>query len=120
MQQFINQGYWESSNAYSAGSDIKINSDYSVLFHNSLMAPGKVIMSWNSVNSYQATKLVPQLPILRNNHKYRLSVNAKAAPIYSLIIRLTFLTRRNMKLIMSNFSNGQLNLFIPPKLCSID
>ena len=62
MQQYVNQGYWEPTSEYSAGSQIKINDDASVEFHNSLMAPGKTIMNWNSVNSYQATKLVPQLP----------------------------------------------------------
>ena len=45
MQYFVNQGYWEPTNAYSTGSNIRINPDYSVSFHNSLMAPGKTIMS---------------------------------------------------------------------------
>lgn len=47
MQQYVNQGYWEPTSEYSAGSQIKINDDASVEFHNSLMAPGKTIMRQN-------------------------------------------------------------------------
>lgn len=115
MQYFVNQGYWEPTNAYSAGSNIRINPDYSVSFHNSLMAPGKTIMSWNSVNSYQATKLVPQLPILRNNHKYRLSVNAKAEPIYSLIIRLTFFNAQEHEIDHVEFQQRSIEFVYPPE-----
>lgn len=113
MQYFVNQGYWEPTNVYSAGSNIRINPDYSVSFHNSLMAPGKTIMSWNSVNSYQATKLVPQLPILRNNHKYRLSVNAKAEPIYSLIIRLTFFDAQEHEINHVEFQQRSIEFVYP-------
>ena len=34
MQQYVNQGYWEPTSEYSAGSQIKINDDASVEFHN--------------------------------------------------------------------------------------
>lgn len=115
MQQYVNQGYWEPTSEYSAGSQIKINDDASVEFHNSLMAPGKTIMSWNSINSYQATKLVPQLPILRNNHKYRLSVNAKAEPIYSLIIRLTFFDAQEHEIDHVEFQQRSIEFVYPPE-----
>lgn len=113
MQQYINEGYWEPTNGYSAGSHVKINADYSVKFHNPLMAPGKQIMSWSSVTSYQATKLVPQLPILRNNHKYRLRVNAKANPVNSLIVRLTFLDAQEQEINHVEFQQRSIEFIYP-------
>lgn len=113
MQQFINQGYWEPANAYFFGSQIKIDPDYTVSFHNSLMTPGKTIVSWQSVNSYQATKTVPQLPILRNNHKYRIRVDAKAAPIYSLIVRLTFYDSQEQEIDHLEFQQESIEFVYP-------
>lgn len=114
MQQFVNQGYWDPTSEYAAGSQITIHADASVEFHNSLMAPGKTIMTWQSVHSYQATKLVPQLPILRNNHRYRLRVNAKADPIYSLIVRITFLDAQEHEISHLEFQQRSLEFIFPP------
>ncbi|MBB1124525.1 accessory Sec system protein Asp3 [Limosilactobacillus albertensis] len=113
MQQYVNQGYWEPTNEYPAGSQVTINDDASVEFHNSLMAPGKVIMAWESVHSYQATKLVPQLPILRNDHHYRLRVNAQAQPIYSLIIRITFFDAQEHEISHLEFQQKALEFVYP-------
>lgn len=113
MQQYVNQGYWEPTSEYPAGSQITINEDASVEFHNALMAPGKAIMAWQSVYSYQATKLVPQLPILRNNHRYRLRVTAQAKPVYSLIVRITFLDAQEHEISHLEFQQRSLEFVYP-------
>ncbi|MRN07386.1 accessory Sec system protein Asp3 [Lactobacillus sp. 0.1XD8-4] len=113
MQQYVNQGYWEPTSEYPAGSQITINEDASVEFHNALMAPGKTIMAWQSVYSYQATKLVPQLPILRNNHRYRLRVTAQAKPVYSLIVRITFLDAQEHEISHLEFQQRSLEFVYP-------
>lgn len=113
MQQYVNQGYWEPTNEYPAGSQVIINDDASAEFHNALMAPGKVIMAWQSVHSYQATKLVPQLPILRNCHRYRLRINAQAKPIYSLIVRITFLDAQEHEISHLEFQQKSLEFVYP-------
>ncbi|MBD5807151.1 accessory Sec system protein Asp3 [Limosilactobacillus walteri] len=113
MQQFVNEGYWEQANAYYAGSKIKIHDDYSVDFHNSLMSSGNSLMTWTSINSYQSTKIVPQLPMLRNNHKYRLSVIASATPTYSLINRLTFFDAQDREISHYEFQKRSLEFTYP-------
>lgn len=114
MQQYVNQGYWDPTREYPAGSQVTINPDDSIQFHNSLMAPGKIIMAWQSVHSYQVTKLVPQLPILENNHRYRLRVNAEAEPTYSLINRVTFLDSQEHEINHLEFQQRAIEFTFPP------
>ena len=91
MQNYINQVYWGPSwNTYYNGSKVTISAKKEVDFNNPLMVPGKDIIKWGSVYNFQANKIVPQLPLLRINQRYRISIKASSEPAQGFFTRIVF------------------------------
>ena len=89
--KFINQVYWDSgAQAYYTGSQISSSPKQRIHFANRLMEPSARIIKWESTTSYQAAKMVPALPILQANHRYRLVVGLTTEPEQAVLLRLEF------------------------------
>lgn len=119
MQQIVNQIYWPSAGAtYMYGTNLKTATNLSTLFSNNLLAVGAVIANWNSVGNYQASKLVPQLPILKIGHQYRINVHATSIPDQTFIVRLVFRDLQGNELKRIDFRSRQRIFVVPEATCS--
>lgn len=101
------------NNFMTNGTHLKIFSDLSVDFQNQLMAPGKEIIRWESINNYQGTKLVPQLPILQVNHQYRINVGIESVPDQTYLIRLSFKNLQGTEIKREDFRSPSHKFVFP-------
>lgn len=113
MQSLVNHIYWSMNNFMTNGTHLKIFSDLSVNFRNQLMAPGKEIIRWESINNYQGTKLVPQLPILQVNHQYRINVGIESVPDQTYLIRLSFKNLQGTEIKREDFRSPSHKFVFP-------
>lgn len=113
MQSLVNHIYWSMNNFMTNGTHLKIFSDLSVDFQNQLMAPGKEIIRWESINNYQGTKLVPQLPILQVNHQYRINVGIESVPDQTYLIRLSFKNLQGTEIKREDFRSPSHKFVFP-------
>lgn len=106
MQNYINQIYWGPAwNTYYNGSKVTISPKKKVDFHNPLMVPGKDIIKWSSSYNFQANKIVPQLPLLRINQRYRIAVKASSEPAQGFFTRIVFFDSQGSEINRLEFHN---------------
>lgn len=106
MQSYINQVYWGPAwNTYYNGSKVTISAKKEVDFNNPLMVPGKNIIKWSSVYNFQSSKIVPQLPLLRINQRYRISVKASSEPAQGFFTRIVFFNGQGDEISRLEFHN---------------
>lgn len=96
---------------YLPGSVIKETAK-GVSFKNELMSPGKTIVKWFSQVNYQATKIVPKLPLLEVGKRYRLTLEA-TVPAKKAYLKLVFLNRFG-EIITTEFIKECVGTFIVP------
>lgn len=114
----VNHIYWLDDNILTNGTHLKMHRDQSVDFHNLLMTPGKSIITWNSVYNYQGTKLVPQLPLLHVNHRYRIVVGITSVPDQTYLIRLIFRDLQGTELKRKDFRSPVSDFVFPAETSS--
>lgn len=90
--RIINYIYWlpENDTTYRYGSKIDVYDNQVIHFENEWMAPGKAMISWLSAVNYQASRFVPQLPLLRGGVEYRIRAKYIAKPADSVMLRVIF------------------------------
>lgn len=90
--QIINYIYWlpQNDTTYRYGSRIDFYENQVIHFENEWMSPGRAIISWYSAVNYQASRFVPQLPLLRGGVKYRIKAKYLAKPADSVMLRIIF------------------------------
>jgi len=88
----INYIYWlpQNDTTYRYGSRIDAYDNQVIHFENEWMAPGRAMISWYSAVNYQASRFVPQLPILRGGVEYRIKAKYIAKPANSVMLRIIF------------------------------
>lgn len=112
--KFINQVYWDSgAQAYYTGSQISSSPKQRIHFANRLMEPSASIIKWESTTSYQAAKMVPALPILQANHRYRLVVGLTTEPEQAVLLRLEFFNLQGERIKKLEFYNGNHQFVYP-------
>ncbi len=112
--KFINQVYWDSgAQAYYTGSQISSSPKQRIHFANRLMEPSARIIKWESTTSYQAAKMVPALPILQANHRYRLVVGLTTEPEQAVLLRLEFFNLQGERIKKLEFYNGNHQFVYP-------
>lgn len=114
MQKIVNQIYWDTiPTTYMYGTTLKVKANNHVEFTNELMPSGKVLIKWQSMNNYQATKLIPQLPILKTGYQYRITLHAQAKPAGSVVTRLTFQNIQGNEIQRIDFRDKQEQFVFP-------
>ncbi len=90
--QIINYIYWlpQNDTTYRYGSRIDVYDNQVIHFENEWMAPGRAMITWYSTVNYQASRFVPQLPILRGGVEYRIKAKYIAKPADSVMLRVIF------------------------------
>lgn len=90
--RIINYIYWlpQNDTTYRYGSRIDAYDNQVIHFENEWMAPGKAMITWYSAVNYQASRFVPQLPLLRGGVKYRIKAKYVAQPADSVLMRIIF------------------------------
>ena len=67
--------YWgEVRGTYMYGSTVSYYPDKSVRLFNPLLPSGEILKTWLSSVNYQAARTQPQLPLLKRNQEYQLSL----------------------------------------------
>lgn len=90
--QIINYIYWlpQNDTTYRYGSRIDAYDNQVIHFENEWMAPGRAMITWYSAVNYQASRFVPQLPLLRGGVQYRIKAKYVAQPADSVLMRIIF------------------------------
>lgn len=90
--RIINYIYWlpQNDTTYRYGSRIDAYDNQVIHFENEWMAPGRAMITWYSAVNYQASRFVPQLPILRGGVEYRIKAKYIAKPADSVMLRIIF------------------------------
>lgn len=83
--------YWQNGvvNSFSYGSRVSFSS-LQVKFYNPMLPPGEPIHTWKSVVNYQMSRIPPQLPLLKKNQKYQVTLFGEIEPVNSVAIKLSF------------------------------
>ncbi|MSE05547.1 accessory Sec system protein Asp3, partial [Lactobacillus salivarius] len=81
--------YWNKRDFYNYGSQVTFHHN-SASFKNSLMSPGKKIVSWKTSLNYQGERTYPQLPLLRRGKTYYVASKFKTIPENSAYIKIDF------------------------------
>ncbi len=118
MQKLVNHIYWSNNRTFLAGSRISLSSRLNVKWANSLMAPGRAIITWKSSYNYQGDKTVPQLPILRNGCRYRIYSHLSAEPVSAYLIRLTFFDLQGTEVKRVEFRSREKSFVYPAEAVS--
>ncbi|WP_295746723.1 accessory Sec system protein Asp3 [uncultured Limosilactobacillus sp.] len=118
MQKLVNHIYWSNNRTFLAGSRVSLSSRLKVKWTNSLMAPGRAIITWKSAYNYQGDKTVPQLPILRNGYRYRIYAHLSAEPASAYLIRLTFFDLQGTEIKRVEFRSREKNFVYPAETVS--
>lgn len=113
MQRVVNHIYWSNHNFFANGTSLRVSSKLSVDFENNLMAPGKAVITWGSAYNYQGTKTVPQLPMLRVGHQYRIVLHLTSVPDHTYLIRLTFNDLQGTVIKKEEFRSEQRDFVFP-------
>lgn len=115
----VNHIYWSPVSYYVNGTRLRISpTDLRVEFENKLMPPGKAIITWHSVNSYQSTKVVPQLPILQVGQRYRIVAHLTSTPASTFIIRFTFYNLQGEEIKREEFYSLEHDFIVPDQMTS--
>lgn len=72
QRQSIHWG--EVGGTYMYGSTVSYYPDKSVRLYNPLLPSGEILKTWFSSVNYQAARTQPQLPLLKRNQEYQLSL----------------------------------------------
>lgn len=113
----MNLLFWkDTSSTYLYGSKLNFLADTSVVFQNELMSPGKGIVAWSSSTDYQADRISPQLPLLKEKHMYGIRLKAKSSPEKTVIMRIDFFGQDN-SLIEKKYISDAEGEFLYPKGC---
>lgn len=113
MAVLVNHVYWSNLNFFANGTQLQIHRDLSVDFLNRLMAPGKAMISWDSVYNYQGMKTVPQLPLLKVNHRYRIRVYITSVPDQTYLVRLSFKDLQGTEISREEFRVTEHEFVVP-------
>lgn len=84
--------HWENyvKNSYLYGTTLKFLENKEVYYKNALANTGITIKKWESQYNFQAAKSSIELPLLSNDNKYEIAVNANVIPEDSLYLRINF------------------------------
>ena len=67
--------------------------DKSVRLYNPLLPSGEILKTWFSSVNYQAARTQPQLPLLKRNQEYQLSLAFDCQPENGVYTKITFFDR---------------------------
>lgn len=114
MQKLVNHIYWSTHSVFYPGSHISVSPKLKVDWSNSLMSPGKPIITWRSSYNFQGDRAIPQLPILQNGRKYRIRAHLTSKPLSSYLIRITFFDLQGTEIKRVEFRSHERS-FVYPK-----
>lgn len=84
----------EMSDYYKHGSTVEyLDGKKAVFFKNNMLSPGASVAKWVSNPNYQGDRGFMQLPLLEKGKSYYISLQAKASPNPSPLIKITFYNR---------------------------
>ncbi|GKQ42750.1 accessory Sec system protein Asp3 [Companilactobacillus sp. RD055328] len=98
--------YQDNSDYFFYGSKVKFNHDKSVSFRNDIMSPGTSIVRWSSKLPFQSNRILMELPLLKRNQKYQLTVDSKSIPENKFFVLITFFDRFDNKVGMEVIKNS--------------
>lgn len=113
LQEIMQHIYWDNVEIFPQGSQISIDHHYQVHWENRLMAPGREIITWQSEYNYQASKVVPQLPILSVNKHYCIISHLSSVPAKAYIARLVFRDLQGTVLQKYDFTDDCFDFNVP-------
>ena len=91
QRQSIHWG--EVGGTYTYGSTVSYFPDKSVRLYNPLLPSGEILKTWFSSVNYQAARTQPQLPLLKRNQEYQLSLAFDCQPENGVYTKITFFDR---------------------------
>lgn len=87
--------YWGSLSTtnYFFGSIVKKNEDQSVLFENVMIPSSQNIKEWSSSYNFQGSRRTPELPLLKKNESYTLTISGAVIPEKTIFFEVLFKNR---------------------------
>ncbi len=106
---------WDLRNAqpYLHGTILTQKQDGSILFENELLPPGSVINEWTTHTDFQRDRREPQLPVLLENHTYRVTVHGRNHPENTLMWKVDFYDVQDRKLGFQVFDTKSGSFSVP-------
>lgn len=108
--------YWGpiSTTSYYYGSAIKACPDKSVVFKNGMIPSSQIIKEWHSFSTFQSTRVLPMLRLLKRKKRYKLTTNMTVIPEDTVFVEIVFKNRFG-ETISNKISKEQELIFTYPR-----
>ncbi|MGT2832555.1 accessory Sec system protein Asp3 [Streptococcus halotolerans] len=103
---------YDAGRSYLYGSELLFQGTR-VHFKNHLMPSGQVINCWKSRTNFQADRIEPSLPLLRQGQTYFLSAKIDCQPEQTYMLQITFYDRFDRSLETITLKNGKTSFVYP-------